>query len=146
MKPFFPLVLSLLLFGGCHSVISDPPGDESVFFPRQNFLPNAYMEALLEGRLVMEDGCLRVDGTYAGVVPVWPMGFSLRSEGVRLVIVGNDRQPGVRLHVGGDVRMGGGYLSAENVQRWVDPAVYEQLVVQCPGEYFIVGEVGVSTR
>ena len=64
------------------------------------------MEALIEGDLVLEDGCLRVDSIH-GTDPllIWPKGFELTVDG-RDIRISNDS--GVSLSVGQEVRIGGG--------------------------------------
>lgn len=93
----------------------EPPslGDH---FPRQKHSIGS-MEALIEGKLVLENRCLRVkvSSAYASadepsVLIIWDLRFSTRTEDgvVQLIdsLTGN-----VLASVGDSVRMGGGYIS-----------------------------------
>jgi len=65
------------------------------FFPVQNNPSEFRMTALLEGELVLEDGCLRVrvDDGYDNYLLVWPYGFSVSTEDGIIQIIDDTGQP-----------------------------------------------------
>lgn len=97
------------------------------------------MEALLEGELVLENGCLRVRSAHGSVdepsiLIIWDLRFSTRTEqGIIQVI---DSQTGnVLASVGDFVQMGGGEVPTPTYLGLVSP-----LPEDCPGPYWLVGE------
>ena len=107
-------------------------GDESnssIFFPRMVHQRGEVimLQALLEGRLVLRDNCLRVVPTdWPGeYLIIWPPGFAVESDGEHVVVVNGG---GNRMAlVGEPVRLSGGFSSSKHVDRADAP---------CPGEYF----------
>ena len=147
MRPFYNLLLAVCLpILGCSetapTLLQDLGTGESILFPTQERLANAYMEALLFGELAEEDGCLVVRGEVGRHVPIWPKGFTLREEGGNLVIRGNERQASARLTVGSRIQIGGGYVGDEgaNLPNFIDSETQAALLQRCPGSYFIVGD------
>jgi hypothetical protein len=87
---------------------------DGVFFPRQN-PPDATMEALLSGRLQLQDRCLVIPLSQGQerVVPIWPHEFSLsQQEGDFLVL---DAEGAVRVREGQLVDMSGGFIQIEGL-------------------------------
>jgi len=96
------------------------------------------MEALLEGELVLEGGCLRVKSEYGeDHLLIWPPGVRLTVDG-RDVVISNGS--GVSLAVGEESRVGGGEASLAHAQTFVT----EPLPSDCPGPYWVVGEIPAS--
>jgi hypothetical protein len=98
-------------------------------FPQFSF-PGLMMEALLRGRLEVQDGCLRV-GSY---LLLWPSRarLSLGADGIPVVGGGRERP----LRLGDQVRMGGG-------EAWTDfkgRGLVQALPAECAGPYWVVGE------
>ena len=111
------------------SELSTPP-----HFPQQREGLDV-LEALLEGQLVLEDGCLRatsVNGT--DYLLIWPHGYELTVDGQEIRIRDGS---GVSLSVGEEVRIGGGTRKLAHVRTLVE----QPLPDDCPGPYWIVGEV-----
>jgi len=117
----------------------EPPslGDH---FPRQKHSIGS-MEALMEGELVLENGCLRVkvSNVYASddepsVLIIWDLRFSTRTE-ERVVQLIDTLTGNVLASVGDFVSMGGGFISPPTYLGLVDPVPEE-----CPGPYWLVGE------
>jgi hypothetical protein len=109
-----------------------------VVFVRQNVTPDAVMEALFEGRVVMDAaGCLRLDSPDASTI-VWPEGFAMTvSSEEMLVHDAGGREIG---RVGGTFRLGGGQLtSLQNVG--VSAGDRQRAETHCPGIYWVVGDV-----
>ena len=112
-----------------------PEPSTNPHFPQQRDEPAMVMEADLRGELVLENGCLRttsVGGT--DYLLIWPHGFKLRVDGPDIRISDDS---GVSLSVGEEVSIGGGEKSLAYVQN----VVRQPLPDDCPGPYWIVGEV-----
>ena len=109
-----------------------------IHFPRQNTRGGeiAQMAALLEGKLVEVNGCLRVGGREGSLV-IWPDGFGAGMQDGKLVVL--DASGLIVARVGDRVSMGGGEVSGEYVDGWdlIDP----KPLAACPGPYWIAGEV-----
>ena len=93
------------------------------------------MEAALKGELVLENGCLRVKSVNgAGYLLIWPKRHKLTVDGQDIRIIADS---GISLSVGEEIRIGGGTLSLAHV-----PTLVEQpLPSDCPGPYWVVGDV-----
>lgn len=118
-----------------------PNGNEALFFTL-NATPDANMEALFEGRVLLgADGCLRLESSEAPTV-IWPVGFSLQErEGELLVRDAEDRAVG---RIGGHFRLGGGTVPELNERMALDEDVLQRADARCPGRYWIVGEIAGS--
>ena len=93
------------------------------------------MTALLEGELVLKDGCLRVkslDG--AGHLLIWPQRFKLSVDG-RDIRISDDS--GVSLSVGEQISIGGGEVPLRHLQTLVK----QPIPSDCHGPYWLVGDV-----
>ena len=114
------------------------PEVPGVAFPRQGPIegPRVVMQALLVGRLVLVDGCLRIESPHGdeSQLPIWPPEFGLAAEGEQIQVL--DGEGRVVARVGEEVYMGGGGGSAEGLAN----CVREQLPAACTGPYWIVGE------
>ena len=106
------------------------PPVPGIAFPRQKPVEGYAMSmmALASGRLVLEEGCLRLEG---GALPIWPPGFTLRVEGEQVLII--DGGGGVAARAGEEVCMGGGHSAV------TDEWVLQQIPSACRGDYWIVG-------
>lgn len=112
---------------------------QSIAFPRQSPGREVTYEALVEGRLVLEDGCLRVDTPQGeSYLVLWPPRAELR-EAARRVI---DHETGATAEVGEPVRLSGGEVSLR-------PFIRERLENpppdRCRGPYWLAGHVLSST-
>lgn len=113
------------------------PDGGVIYFPRQA-PTNAYMAALLEGKLILDpNGCLRV-GSVGGEASsndsplvLWHHDSQLQIEGDAIEILNSDGQ--VVGLVGEAIRMGGGESSAE--------AIPGLPIEACPGPYWALGEL-----
>lgn len=98
--------------------------------------------ALLIGKLVKVDGCLRVIDNMSGTsyLLVWPPEqhmVSVEKDAVQII----DRLKGdkrVVWHIGQIVRLGGGEVTSSE---YLDERVRQNLPVNCPGPYWVVGDV-----
>ena len=92
------------------------------------------MNGEFEGKLVLDNGCLRVDK----YLIIWPHGFSLRTEGEEIQVIDSNGQ--VVARVGDEIYVGGGELPAEEA-RFIEESITGQpLPDNCTGPYWIVGE------
>lgn len=112
--------------------------DPTIHFPQLRTRSAAFMEALLVGKLVVEEGCLRIVGNGGGGshLVIWqPDYFINNNEGV---IELWDREGDVVARVGEEVRMGGGeaVLTEKLLHQLREP-----LSEQCEGPYWLMGEL-----
>jgi hypothetical protein len=133
-------IIVSILVTGC--VENTPQNGDSVntsssapFFPVQKDPNLDYMEALLVGELVIEDGCLRVDDDLL----VWPHGFSLSIEGEVIQVIDDTGQPIAR--VGDKVEVSGGEVGTSELPEGYLSEISAQLPSDCClGPYWIIGE------
>ena len=132
------IILSILISGCVEEPQQNPINTSAAtpFFPVQNYPSEFSMTALLEGELVLEDGCLRVDDYYDNYLLVWPYGFSLSTgDGKVIQVIDDTDQPVAR--VGDKIKLGGGEMSSERIAQYS----VELPSARCSGPYWIVGEV-----
>ncbi len=94
----------------------------------------AYPAALLEGTLVVVDGCLRLKPTLGETssVPVWPPDYSLGDDNGVLVIRNGPGEMVAR--VGDQVQLGGGQIDGD----WLFKEIMrQQPPANCPGPYWL---------
>lgn len=104
-------------------------GSGEVLFLTQGAPATFVMDALFEGRVVVDDaGCVRLDGPDPATV-VWPYRFTLEGNTVHAAdgrIVGR---------LGGSFRLGGGEVPTLAGGDW------QSALDRCPGRFWIVGDV-----
>ena len=156
---FFGVSLAVAACGGEPTTAAEPgptilvpqqgPGDVStsaaepgptIFFPQQKAVDGEreVMDALLIGKLVVVEGCLRVNTSYSdtGYLLVWPPDFRLSTENDTIQVLNGAGQ--VVARVGDEVDIGGGEV--RYLER-LDEYVRQQLPPDCSGTYWIVGDV-----
>ena len=101
------------------------------FFPVQKEVQTTILGALLQGELVLDNGCLRVHDELI----LWPYGYSLKTEDKEIRVI-DDRGQSVA-HVGHHVRLGGGQIPAF----FAEEKLGHPLPEGCDGPYFLAGEV-----
>lgn len=100
----------------------------------------ADLAALIEGTLVVEDGCLRVARPdRASVLIVWPAEATLRTDG-GMVRVADGRGRAVA-QVGQPVRLGGGELSREAISALPGRPLRAPLPPNCPAPYWLAARL-----
>ncbi len=127
---------------------TDPLTKPEVVFIRQKPVEGVgqVMAALATGRVVVDDaGCIRLKnrGSYDGDLIVWPPGYSMQTEGVKVHIVKEDGETLAR--VGDRVELGGGQIPAHPGVR----EMYEkhlEIPQKCTGPLWIVGQVVSTSR
>lgn len=130
---------------GCSQTADGGPSEllgsslvEDVVFLTQNAEPEAVMDALFEGRVVLDEaGCLRLDAPDRHTV-VWPVGFSLEVEGDDLTV--RDDEGRTVGSIGGAFRLGGGEVERLHEGIRMAPSDKTKAEERCPGRYWIVGE------
>ena len=131
------LGILLLLMVACNEAAA-PESLTYPHFPQQRESEGRVaMEALLEGELTLEHGCLRAkkkNGT--DYLLIWPPGFKLSVDGGDIRISDDS---GASLTVGEKFRIGGGGAPLAHVQILVE----QPLPRDCPGPYWVVGEIPV---
>ncbi len=104
--------------------------DPSVHFPQLKMRSGEFMEALMTGELVLEDGYLHVHGTLI----IWqPDYFVHNNEGTIEIL---DREGKVVGRVGEGILMGGGEIPFE----FVNGLLKEPLLEDCQGPFWLQGE------
>lgn len=138
------LLASLLIATGCGDrSFSASTSDSKVFFPQ--LAPSWILSsegspsALLEGKLVLVNGCLRANETpgETSYLVVWPSNVVLDTK-VNPIRILNKKTGQLVAQVGNQVRLGGGevQLGAQIMKRLQYP-----LPGTCPGPYWLASEV-----
>ena len=101
------------------------------------------MMAELDGKLVLDGDCLRVDSDNGGsALLLWPPDYSVTIQGDALHItegiVSGNRVEYV-LHIGDQVHLAGGAAPYP-----IDPSFFQVSPTSCPGPYWIYG--GLSEK
>lgn len=102
----------LLLAGGAYAlwyVYGAWPVPEGYEFPRHS-LWGSGPDALFEGELVWQGGCIRTSEGEGGSTVVWPPGYSLRLTNGQVEVHGSGRV----VRMGERVRMGGGWYETND--------------------------------
>ena len=137
------LLWPFLILGviGCldETVNTDEPDDFLFVAHKAVDGERAVMEALFTGKVIVVDGCLRLDIDGGGAMVVWPPGYSY-AEGVGGFNVRNELGVNVG-KIGQDFRFGGGFVQTLQQDGPVDEALRQEALTRCPGEYWIVGEM-----
>lgn len=106
------------------------------FFPSLNKPLNAYPAGLATGKLILDNRCLRLEGTNGeSLLIVWPYGFSARVESNKVLIINEKGE--VVTSVGKDFAGGGGEVPRSIVEELMG----QSLPDNCPGPYWLLSEV-----
>ena len=110
--------------------------DPTVHFPQLRTRGEPFMEALLQGKLAVTEGCLRVTGSGRSHLVIWQPGFFVNNnEGVIEIL---DRNGEVVARVGEEIRIGGGEVPLTEKLKQL---LREPLPEQCRGPYWSMGEL-----
>ncbi|MEZ4455328.1 MAG: hypothetical protein R2882_02075 [Gemmatimonadales bacterium] len=127
------LVLGLLIASACSS--SFEPAFDGTLFLAQKKDPNAFMDALFDGVVSVDDaGCYRL-ALADQVTMVWPAGYRLIStiEGPAIV-----NREGVEIgRVGGTFRIGGGVVPTIPEGSLQSESLRREALARCPGSFWI---------
>ncbi|HNB55295.1 MAG TPA: LysM peptidoglycan-binding domain-containing protein, partial [Anaerolineales bacterium] len=116
---------------------TEMPGEiNAPHFPRQQ--PGLdQMEAILEGKLIVANGCLRIESFDAPIsyLPIWPNGYGLGISSNEIKIA-DDTGEMIVARVGEGVSMGGGELLSLD---GLGEITLQQIPGNCSGPYWLVG-------
>lgn len=113
---------------------------EAPLFVTQTAAQTASMQALFEGRVVLDDqGCIRLESPERPMV-VWPFGFSIVQAGGEHTVLDSDQQAIGTIGEAGSFRLSGGEVPTLHQQIPVSAIDRERALANCPGIYWIVGE------
>lgn len=140
------LSLAILAVAACGDAV-DPAGDETpepalavedrgeIVFLTQNVVPLVAMDALYEGRVVVDDeGCLRLDTPTASTV-VWPRDYDVEARDDGFVVVnGEGAEVGT---VGGAFSLAGGEVNELSDAMGFTSEDRARAAERCPGRYWI---------
>ena len=133
------IVSSLLSMVACTLLPTPTPTSIPSSTPTIYILITA-MVARTEGKLVNEDGCIRVisSETDPGETLVWPpdLKMSIGDGGIRVVsgIVAGDRREY-------DIKFGEWVIASGGIYRNLDEQLKETIPDHCPEPYFVVGGI-----
>lgn len=109
------------------------PGE--IYFLRQRETDGPQMQALMEGKLALTKGCLRIESGYGeqSHVAIWPFEFGFRESGGSVHILNGEGQ--VVAQIGDRIRGGGG-----EIPRLSEEELEENFIgtFQCSGRYWVV--------
>ena len=131
-------LLAALVLPACSSDgLLDSGENPDAVFLTQKSPPGAVMDALYIGEVNRDaQGCLRGE-SMGGAVMIWPYGFKLRTRSGGLYV--EDETGRTIGRIGGDFRMGGGYVDAGSSDTYLSAADRARAAA-CPTEaYWIVG-------
>jgi hypothetical protein len=109
----------------------------AVAMPQLQVGGGPFMAALLEGTLIVEQGCLRVRPAWKGpsYLVIWQPDYYLTETEGALEIL--DRSGAVVARVGEPIAMGGGETSAGAAE--LHPQLIAPIPAECGGPYWIMG-------
>jgi hypothetical protein len=122
----FSLVIFLSLLPACFS----PPSLS--YFPTRP-APGPSLLALTSGKIVVEDGCLRLEWDGGSDLLIWPYGFSYRISGNDIQILNEKGE--IVARTGDYKQLGGGEVPSLELATGSTPSV------NCPGPYWVVSSV-----
>lgn len=111
---------------------------DGIFFPRQKATVDV-MDAILIGKLVEAEGCLRINDSNSetSYLVVWPFGYSLKI--VSGMIEVRDGAGQVKVLVGENIFASGGETKSVEGIAALDEQLKRELSTRCPGPYWLVG-------
>lgn len=115
----------------------------ALHFPRQPTTDGEQMQALLEGQLVLENGCLRVvtdEYKESGFLILWPSDAEVRTtvDGVVEVLDSSGQIAG---RVDASISISGGAMENESVMVFWESQIDGLPIEGCPGPYWVAGEL-----
>lgn len=128
----------------CLSIIGCACGEDSdavltstPYFPAQSDPGFFQMQARAEGRLILDEGYLRLKPTFGeSYMIIWPYGHTVRLEDKTIQVLDTDGQ--VVARVGDRMEIGGGVVDSTEV---IEDYIGQPLPPDCTGPYWISGEI-----
>lgn len=108
-----------------------------IFLPQLRVRSAAFMLSLLQGRLVVEEGCLRVDAGNVGdsYLIIWQPDYFLNDNSGRIEVL--DRAGRVVARVDDTISVEGGEVPLSNV----NSHLREPIPSRCKGPYWLMGDI-----
>lgn len=128
------LILIIFLAKVVYGAATAPP--LGAHFPQKIKPPSVYIDILIDGNLVLDNGCLRVSRVSGdSFLLIWDSRFSTRTEqGIVQVIDSSTSE--VLVSVGDFVEVGDGGDFTHPTWMWLKQPIPDE----CPGPYYLVGE------
>ena len=123
---FTLLIVSLILY----ACSSNSPASVT-YFPVQKQVEPIAMEVLLTGKLIQDNGYLRISEELI----IWPYGYSLKTEDNDIWVIDDKDQTVAR--VGDTVKIGGGEIPGY----WAEEIIGHPLPAGCEGPYWLAGHI-----
>lgn len=114
----------------------------TLWFPRQPET-DVHMTALLEGQLILDNGCLRATTEgyeESGFLVIWPAGAAPRFLGDGTIEV-LDVSGEIVTRVGEPISLGGGAMESDESMRFWEQQIEGLPIEGCPGPYWVAGEL-----
>lgn len=119
----FVLIISLMLLPACIEETHLP----YPYFPVQKEIPEAFLLALLPGKLVLDEEYLRVNDSLI----LWPYGYTLEIQEDDIWVADEEGRRVAR--VGDWIEIGGGFIPEE----YVEEKIGDTLPESCTGPFFL---------
>jgi len=133
------IAMAMMIAAACSSKSAPNQYEyDGIFFPRQQ-ANVAVMDAILTGKLVKVENCLRINDANGetSYLIVWPSDYSLKiANGVIMV---QDGAGQTRVRVGEKVFVSGGETKSVEGIAALDEQLKRELSTRCPGPYWLVG-------
>jgi len=134
-------IISMLV---CLSIIgcscgegSDAVPTSTPFFPAQRDPGGVQMLARAEGRLILDEGYLRLKPIFGeSYMIIWPYGYTVRLEDKTIQVLNADDQAVAR--VGDWIVLGGGET---DLTEFIEDIIGQPLPPDCTGPYWITGTI-----
>jgi len=126
----------------CLSIIgcSCDKGSDAVsapYFPAKRDPGGVQMQARAEGRLILDEGCLRLKPIFGeSYMIIWPYGYTVRLEDKTIQVLNADDQAVAR--VGDWIVLGGGET---DLTEFIEDIIGQSLPPDCTGPYWITGTI-----
>jgi len=125
-----------IAIAGCDS---DGAGEDVLFLTQAPLNdPMVVMEALYEGTVIVEDGCIRLGEEPDRHTVIWPSGFRYLARGDGIVLDRDGHRIG---SLGSNLSLGGGEVPTLWESGPVDDSMRQEALERCPGRYWLVGEI-----
>ena len=141
---FIALFLVFLLCAVPFSMVGckNNPAPENIYFPVAKEANLQYPSVLGQGRVVLENNCLRLKSSNIlgelfdkGDLLIWPYGYSLKTQDNKICVV--DENGVIVVKVGDLIKVGGGNVSLEIAEKYTG----ESIPGNFGGPFWIVSEV-----
>ena len=105
------------------------------YFPVRQ-VPGPDMLSLSSGKLVLEDGCIRLEWPGSSDLLIWPYGYTYRISGSEVEIL--DENGALVARTGQYKQLGGGEIPSVSLLTGFPPPP------NCPGPYWLVGQGSIK--